>query len=105
MTFRVILHEGVVDEAVRPRLLEGIRRVAAGIFGVAADAVTVEVTEIRKGRFFTAGRPSRSALIGTTVPPSTSRTDRTRLMAEITARWCEVTGCAPDEVLVSAPDG
>ena len=102
MTFQVILHEGVIAEAVRPRLVREMRRVAADVFGAPAANATVEMTEIPRGRFFTAAQPSRSSLVGTTVPPGTSPADRTRLMAEITSAWCDVTGCTPDEIVVSA---
>jgi phenylpyruvate tautomerase PptA (4-oxalocrotonate tautomerase family) len=102
--FQVLLHEGVVAEAVRPRLAEGIRRIYARVFGVAEDQVTVAITEIPQGRFFTAARPSRSSLIGGSVAAGTSQADRARLMSEITSMWCDVTGCTPNEVVVSVSD-
>ena len=104
MGFTVILHEGVVPEILRPQLAQGIRRIYADIFGGPADNVSVDITEIPKGRFFTAAKPSRSSLIGGSVPAGTSRADRTRLMSEITSMWCEVTGCTPNDVVVSASD-
>lgn len=103
MAFHLLLHEGVVPEALRPRLAEGIRRIYADIFG-AAESVSVEVTEIPKGRFFTAAEPSRTSIIGGSVPAGTSRADRTRFMSEVTAMWCEVTGCTPNDVVISAAD-
>jgi phenylpyruvate tautomerase PptA (4-oxalocrotonate tautomerase family) len=104
MKFQMILHEGVVDEALRPRLIQGIGRIYTAIFGGNSDQVSVDITEVPHGRFFTAAKPSRSSLIGGSVPAGTSRADRTRLMAEITDMWCEVTGCTPNEVVVSMSD-
>jgi phenylpyruvate tautomerase PptA (4-oxalocrotonate tautomerase family) len=104
MTFQVILHEGVVDETLRPRLTREMRRIYAGIFGTDENQVAVEVTEIPKGRFFTAAKPSSSSLIGVGVPAGTSRADRTRLMSKITAMWCSITGCTANEIVVSASD-
>ena len=104
MKFQLILHEGVVEKALRPTLAREIRRLYASRFGGAEDDVTVDVTEIPKGRFFTAGEPSRSSLIGGSVPKGTTSADRTRLMSDITAIWCEVTGCSPNEVVVSVSD-
>ena len=104
MRLQVILHEGVVDEGSRPRLAHELRRIYAGIFGAAEDQVAVEITEIPNGKFFTAAKPSRSSLVGAGVPDGTSRADRTRLMSEISAMWCDVTGCTPNEIVVSASD-
>jgi phenylpyruvate tautomerase PptA (4-oxalocrotonate tautomerase family) len=102
--FRVILHEGVVPEAVRPVLTDGIRRVYAGLFEVPAEAVAVDFTELARGRFFTAGRPSTSSIVAGTVPAGTSTSQRHRLLSEITALWCETTGCTSHEIVVTAGD-
>jgi phenylpyruvate tautomerase PptA (4-oxalocrotonate tautomerase family) len=102
--FRVILHEGVVPEAVRPALAGGIRRAYAALFGVPAEAVAVEFTELARGRFFTAGRPSSTSIVAGTVPSGTAAARRERLLSEITALWCRTTGCTPHEVVVSAGD-
>jgi phenylpyruvate tautomerase PptA (4-oxalocrotonate tautomerase family) len=104
MKFQVILHEGVVEEGLRPRLTQEMRRIYAAMFAAAANQIVVEITEIPKGRFFTAAKPSRTSLVGVAGPAGTSRPDRTRLMSEITAMWCEVTGCTPNEIVVSASD-
>lgn len=104
MPFQLILHESVVDKTLHPRLAREIRRIYADHFGGAEDEVTVDVIEIPTGRFFTAGQPSRSSLIGGIVPKGTSSAARTRLMSEITAIWCEITGCTPNEVVVSVSD-
>lgn len=104
MGFQMILHEGVLDEALRPQLVDGLRRIYGGIFHVAENQVTVDITEIPKGRFFTAAKPSRSSLVGVGVPAGTSRADRTRLMSEVTSMWCGVTGCSPNDIVVSASD-
>jgi len=102
--FRVILHEGVVSEAARPTLAGGIRRAYAALFEVPAEAVIVDFSEFSRGRFFTAGRPSTSSIVAGTVPSGTSTEQRHRLLSEITALWCETTGCTPHEIVVSAGD-
>ena len=102
--FQLILHEGVVDAGLRPRLAQGIRRIYSSVFGTTEDDVIVEITEIPRGRFFTAAKPSRSSLVGGTAPAGTSRADRTRLMSEISAMYCDVTGCTPNEIVVSVSD-
>jgi phenylpyruvate tautomerase PptA (4-oxalocrotonate tautomerase family) len=102
--FRAILHEGVAPEGMRPALAAGIRRTYAALFAVPADAVAVDFTELSRGRFFTAGRPSTSSIVAGTVPAGTSTAQRHRLLSEITTLWCETTGCTPHEIVVSAGD-
>jgi phenylpyruvate tautomerase PptA (4-oxalocrotonate tautomerase family) len=104
MGFQVILHAGVVEPELQPRLAQGIRRIYAGSFGGEPGQVAVDITEIPRGRFFSAGRPSRSSLVGGSVPAGTSHANRTRLMSEITAMWCELTSCDPTEIVVSISD-
>jgi len=102
--FRVILHAGVVPERLRPELAAGVGDSYTRLFGVPAAEIGVDFTELPRGRFFTAGRPSTSSIIAGTVPAGTPDEQRHRLLAEITALWCEVTGCTPHEVVVTAAD-
>lgn len=104
MKFQMLLHEGVVGPELQPQLAQELRRIYATRFGAAEAEIEVEISEIPKGRFFTAGKPSRSSLVGGSVPAGTSSADRTRLMAEITSMWCERTGCTPDDIVVSISD-
>jgi phenylpyruvate tautomerase PptA (4-oxalocrotonate tautomerase family) len=100
----VILHEGVVPEALRPELAGGLGGVYARLFGVPAAEIGVDFSVMPRGRFFTAGRPSSSSIIAGTVPAGTPDERRHRLLSEITALWCEATGCTPHEVVVTAAD-
>jgi hypothetical protein len=100
----VILHEGVVPETLRSELAAGLGGAYARLFRVPAAEIGVDFTVLPRGRFFTAGRPSRSSIIAGTVPAGTPDERRHRLLSEITALWCEVTGCTPHEVVVTAAD-
>jgi hypothetical protein len=102
--FQILLHDQVVDPALRPRLVQEIRRIYAALFSAAEGSVTVEIAEVPKGWFFTAAEPSTSSIIGGTVPAGTAGADRTRLMTEISAMWCATTGCTPNELVVSVLD-
>ena len=104
MRFRVILHEGVVAETLRPELATGLGRIYAGLFAAPAGEIGVDFTVLPSGRFFTAGEPSTSSIIAGVVPVGTPNERRHRLLAEITALWCETTGCTPHEVVVTAAD-
>lgn len=104
MGFQIILHEGVIEGGLRPRLASEIRRIYTSIFGGAEGDIAIDITEIPKGKFFTAAKPSRSSLVGGGVPAGTSPDDRTRLLSEISTMWCEVTGCSSNEIVVSASD-
>jgi len=102
--FRVIVHEGVVPEVLQPELAAGLGRIYAGLFEVPAAEIGADFTLMPRGRFFTAGEPSTSSIIAGSVPVGTNDAQRHRLLAEITALWCEVTGCTPHEVVVTAAD-
>ena len=104
MRFRVILHEGVVPEGVRPALAAGLGAAFTRLFGGAPADVGVDFTVMPRGRFFTAGAPSASSIIAGTVPAGTPDERRHRLLADVTALWCDVTGCTPHEVVVTAAD-
>jgi phenylpyruvate tautomerase PptA (4-oxalocrotonate tautomerase family) len=104
MRFELLLHQGVVDPTLHAKLSEELRRIYTDNFGGTVDQISVNITEIPQGRFFTAAKPSRSSLIGGSVPAGTSKADRTNLMAAITAMWCAVTGCTANDVVVSISD-
>jgi len=104
MKFQVLLHEGVVAKALQPFLSQELRRIYTSNFGGTAEEIAVDITEIPQGRFFTAAKPSRTSIIGGSVPAGTSKAERTRLMSEITSMWCEVTGHTPHDVVVSVSD-
>jgi hypothetical protein len=100
----VILHEGVVPEALRPELAAGLGRIYTALFATPAGELGVDFTELPRGRFFTAAELSTSSIIAGTVPAGTTDERRHRLLAEITALWCETTGCTPHQVVVTAAD-
>ena len=104
MGFQVILHENVIADGLRPELAAGIQRVYRDVFGGGVDAVDVGFTQLAAGHLFTAGAPSRSSVVVGHVPPGTSRGDRTRFLRGVTDLWCEITGCSPNEIVVSAGD-
>jgi phenylpyruvate tautomerase PptA (4-oxalocrotonate tautomerase family) len=89
---------------LHPRLADGLRSTYATHVGADTSAVAVEFSEIPHGRFFTAARLSRSSLVGGSVPAGTPASIRTPLMAAITSLWCDVTGCSPEDVVVSIAD-
>jgi hypothetical protein len=104
MRFRVIVHEGVVPDELRPRLAAGLGGIYARLFEVPAAELGVDFTEFPRGRFFTAAKPSSTSIIAGTVPAGTADERRHRLLGEITAFWCEATGATPHEVVVTAAD-
>src|SRR5262245_6854464 len=104
MKFEVLLHEGVVNPSLHPILSQGLREIYLNRFGGRKEQVAVNITEIPRGRFFTAAKPSHSSLIGGTVPAGTSKSERTQLMSEITAMWCRITGYKANDVVVSMSD-
>ena len=82
----------------------GLGRIYAELFELPAGEIGADFTVMPRGRFFTAGKPSTSSIIAGTVPAGTPNELRHRLLAEITALWCETTGCTPHQVVVTAAD-
>jgi hypothetical protein len=58
-----------------------LRRINAQRFGISADQLTVEFTEVEKGMGFTGGKPSQASMVLGSVPLGTSQTQRVDLMA------------------------
>ena len=104
MRLRVIVPEGVIPETLQPELAAGLGRIHAELFALPAGEIGTDFTVMPRGRFFTAGKPSTSSIIATTVPAGTPNELRHRLLAEITALWCRSTGCTPHQVVVTAAD-
>ena len=71
--------------------------------GVDARLAVVWIT-VPAGSGYSAGRPSRSSIVQVSVPDEFDQIARVSLMREISERWCEVTGQAPAELMVGAPD-
>src|SRR4051794_39387636 len=104
MGCQIMLHEGVVDDALRPRLEAGIRRVYADVVGTPLGVLDVKYIDVPDGRGFTAGVKSHTSIVNTTVPAGFESEARTKLLTEIYNHWRATTGCTPNEIVVSAID-
>ena len=103
--YACMIQEGQVADRARARLAEGLKRLAAETFGQAPDEVEIHWVPIRQGFGFTAGKPSTSSLIARSVPSDFGDADRSAFMSKVCDLWQEVTGCHPDEVVVTTLDG
>ena len=104
MTCQIMLHEGVVDGDLRPTLEAGIRRIYADVVGIPPADFKVAYVDVPAGRWFTAGVTSRSSIVQTTVPAGFDPDSRTELLTAIYDHWRATTGCAPNEIMLSAVD-
>jgi hypothetical protein len=104
VTCQIMLHEGVVDEDLRPALEAGIRRIYGDVVGILPADLEVEYVDVPAGRWFTAGVISRNSSVHATVPAGFDSDARTKLLTEIYDHWRATTGCTPNEIVVVAVD-
>jgi hypothetical protein len=100
-----MIQEGQIAEPLRDRLADGLRHLSAEAFGDVPAEVEIRWVTIRKGFGFTAGKPSTSSLIARSVPTGFGDEERSAFMSRVCDLWQEVTGCHPDEVVVTTLDG
>ena len=103
--YACMVQEGQVADRSRARLDDGLARLAAETFGEVPGEVEIRWVTIREGFGFTAGKPSTSSLIARSVPAGFTDEQRSVFMLRVCDLWREVTGCHPDEVVVTTLDG
>ena len=102
MTCTVTIHEGVVPDDLHRPLMDGLRTIYAA--AVPTSDSEPRIITVPLGRWYTAGEPSHSSIVATTVPAGTDSQARTTLLKEICDFWCETTGCTPEAIVVTASD-
>jgi hypothetical protein len=98
---------GGTDRRTQPstRLADGLKRLAEETFGDVPAEVEIRWVTIRAGFGFTAGKPSTSSLIARSVPTGSLTRSGARSCCRVSDLWQQVTGCHPDEVVVTTLDG
>jgi hypothetical protein len=105
MHYACMVQEGQIADRMRDRLGAGLRQLAAETFGEAEAEVEIRWVTIAKGFGFTAGKPSTSSLIARSAPAGFGDDERRAFMSRVSDLWREVTGCHPDEVVVTTLGG
>jgi len=104
ISFDCIVQEGVISPRLRPELKSALARISTSLLGGSPGEVTVEFTEIPRGFGFRGGELSTTSLVRGLIPPGCRQEVRVDLMQQICDMWCATTGCATDELIVSARD-
>ena len=104
ITFNCTFQEGAIPDHLRPQLAAGLARISSQILGGSPDDVSVAFTQIPHGFGFRGGALSTTSTVRGRIPPGCDQPTRVRLMQAILDLWQEHTGCASDEVVVSARD-
>ena len=104
ISFNCIVQEGVIPPRIRPELQSALARISTSLLGGAPEDVAVDFTEIPRGFGFRGGEISTTSLVRGSVPPGCRQEIRLVLMQQICNMWCATTGCATDELIVSARD-
>ena len=103
ITYKCLVN-GAISQAVRERVVLGLQRINAQRFGIAADQLKVEFTEVEPGLWFTGGKPSQASMVLGSVPSGTTQAERVDLMAEVCSMFSELTGAPYHDVMVVAAD-
>ena len=98
------LVNGSVSAPLREQVVLGLQRINAERFGIGADQLRVEFTEVARGMWFTAGKPSQASMVLGSVPAGTTQQQRVALMADVCKMFSEVTGAPYNGVMVVAAD-
>ena len=104
ISFNCIVQEGVIPPRLRPRLESALARISTSLLGGSPADVAVEFTEIPHGFGFRGGDLSTTSVVRGSIPPGCVQEVRVDLMQQICDMWCATTGCATDELIVSARD-
>ena len=104
VSFNCIIQEGVIPPRLRPELKSALARISTSLLGGSPEDVAVEFTEIPRGFGFRGGEFSTTSMVRGLIPPGCVQEVRVNLMQRICDMWCGATGCATDELIVSARD-
>ena len=104
ISFNCIVQEGVVAPRLWPDLKSSLAQISTSLLGGSPEEVEVEFTVIPYGFGFRGGELSTTSVVRGSIPPGCSQEMRVNLMQRICDMWCETTGCAADELIVSARD-
>ena len=104
ISFNCIVQEGVIPSRLRPELQAALARISTSLLGGSPEDVAVEFTEVPRGFGFRGGELSTTSLVRGSIPPGCRQEVRVDLMQQICDTWCATTGCATDELIVSARD-
>ena len=101
--FNCIVQEGFVSEDIRPKLAKELAQISTSILGGSPRDVEVEFNEIPQGFGFRGGEPSSTSLVRGIIDGCEQEV-RVKLLYKIGDMWCAVSGCSPDELVVSVRD-
>ena len=102
--FDIYTQEGLVAVGLRPSLESALEAVGNEVLGPASGPVDFNWTVVARGFGFRGGRPSTTSLVRGRIPDGCDRATRERFLRSVGDEWRRLTGCAADEVIVSARD-
>lgn len=103
ITYKCLVN-GSIAAPVREQVVRGLQAIYFSRFGLSADQISVDFTEVRPGQWFTGGKPSQASMVLGNVPAGTNQEQRVALMAEVCKMFSDVTGAPYNDVMVVAAD-
>ena len=102
--FDCTVQEGCIPEEIRGDLAQAIADCCANVLGSDQGPVEVKWAEIPKGFGFRGGYASTTSLVRGAIPDGCDKETRAKLLMAIGDEWCNISGAAKDEVIISARD-
>lgn len=103
ITFKCLVN-GVIGDAARREVTDGLAGIQQRRFGIDPSDVVVEFTEIATGLWYTGGRLSAASMVLGTVPAGTPNDVRADVMDEIARFFSGATDTDYHDVMVVAAD-
>jgi hypothetical protein len=100
-----VIQAGQAADRSRDTLADGLRRIGRDAFGDDPEAIDISWRPVERGFAWTAGEPSIASLIIRSVPVGFPDDRRERFLSAVTELWTSATGCASNDVVVTAWDG
>lgn len=104
ISFEIYIQEGSVPDDLRPALEAAIGSASTDVLGQWAGPIEFTWTVVARGFGFRGGLPSTTSLVRGRIPDGCDRPTRERFLRSVGGEWRRLTGCAEDEVIVSARD-
>jgi phenylpyruvate tautomerase PptA (4-oxalocrotonate tautomerase family) len=102
--YQCVVPAGALDPDQRTRVAETITTIHCEVTGAPPEFVNVVFTEPPAGAMFTAGKPSRTAIVAGNIRAGRPPEARRALLDRISDAWVEITGWGKQELVVSVAD-
>jgi hypothetical protein len=103
--FVCMVQAGQPADLAQAQLAAGLKQIGRDLLADPSDGIEIAWHSIARGFGFTAGAPSTSSLVVRSVPVGFPDAEREAFLSRVCELWTKLTGCSPNEIMVTAFDG